>query len=99
MNLPNQAPTVQDVAQEAEFQLMAAKDMLEWQNALINAVHLDHLHGAGKGAATLVEVAKYFSDTGFGGVYSAIEQFKEIGESAPQNEQFENVAREVGGQP
>jgi hypothetical protein len=93
MNLPNQAPTAQDVAQEAEFQLMAAKDLLEWQHAIINAVHLDHLHGGGQGAATLVEVAKHFSDTGFGGVYSAIDQFRAHGESAPQNARSEIVAR------
>lgn len=97
MNLPNQAPTVQDVAHEAEFQLLIAKDTLEWQFALINAVHLDHLHGDGKSAGTLVELAKYFSDTGFGGVYSAIDQFKVLGESAPQNTQPENAVRESGG--
>ena len=91
----NPLPTMQEVAQEAEFQLMAAKDVLEWQHALIKAVHLDHLHDGGKGIGTLFEVAKYFSDTGFGGVYSAIDQFKELGEKepAPQNAQSENVAR------
>lgn len=89
----NPLPTMQEAAQEAEFQLMAAKDVLEWQHALIKAINLDHLHDGGKGIGTLFEVAKYFSDTGFGGVYSAIEQFKVLGESAPQNMQPENVAR------
>lgn len=92
-----QIPTIQDFAQEAEFQLCVAKDVLEWQHALIKAIHLDHLHDDGKGISALFEVAKYFSDTGFGGVYSAIDQFKELGESAPQNAQLENVARESGG--
>lgn len=97
MNEP--LPTMQQAAEEAEFQLRAAKDVLEWQHALINAIHLDHQHGGGKGIATLFEVAKYFSDTGFGGVYSAIDQFKTLGESAPQNEQYENVARDYEGHP
>jgi len=93
MNEP--LPTMQQAAQEAEFQLCAAKDVLEWQQALIKAIHLDHLHCDGKGIATLFEVAKYFSDTGFGGVYSAIDQFKELGETepAPRFEIVENVAR------
>ncbi|RDL24145.1 Cro/CI family transcriptional regulator [Pseudomonas jessenii] len=91
----SQLPTMQEAAQEAEFQLLAAKDLLEWQYAPTSAIHLDHLHGDGKSAGALAELAKYFSDTGFGGVYSAIDQFKQLGESeaAPQNQQPENVAR------
>lgn len=93
MNSP--LPTMQEAAQEAEFQLLAAKDLLEWQCALTSAIHLDHLHNAGKSAGALAELAKYFSDTGFGGVYSAIDQFKQLGESepAPQDPQYENVSR------
>ena len=88
-------PTMQEASQEAEFQLCAAKDVLEWQHALIKAMHLDHLHDGGKGIGDLFQVAKYFSDTGFGGVYSAIDQFKELGETepAPRFEIAENVAR------
>lgn len=93
----NSLPTMQQAAEEAEFQLCAAKDVLEWQHALIKAIHLDHLHDGGKGIGTLFEVAKYFSDTGFGGVYSAIDQFKELGESAPQNAKMSNRgAQEIG---
>lgn len=95
----NPLPTMQEAAQEAEFQLMAAKDVLEWQRALIKAIHLDHLHDGGKGICALFEVAKYFNDTGFGGVYSAIDQFKGLGESAPQNTQPENVARQSEAKP
>ena len=91
MNEP--LPTMQEASQEAEFQLCAAKDVLEWQHALIKAIHLDHLHEGGKGIGDLFQLAKYFNDTGFGGVYSAIDQFRVLGESAPQNAQPENVAR------
>ena len=89
----NPLPTMQEASQEAEFQLCAAKDVLEWQHALIKAMHLDHLHDGGKGIGDLFQVAKYFNDTGFGGVYSAIDEFRVLGESAPQNAQYENVAR------
>lgn len=95
MNEP--LPTMQEAAQEAVFQLLAAKDVLEWQHALIKAMSLNHLHDGGKGICVLFEVAKYFSDTGFGGVYSAIDQFRVLGESAPQSTQPENVARESRG--
>ncbi|WP_353954818.1 Cro/CI family transcriptional regulator [Pseudomonas siliginis] len=93
MNSP--LPSMQEAAQEAEFQLLAAKDLLEWQCALSSAIHLDHLHNGGKSAGALAELAKYFSDTGFGGVYSAIDQFKQLGKSepAPQNTQYEKEAR------
>lgn len=96
MNSP--LPTMQEAAQEAEFQLLAAKDLLEWQCALSSAIHLDHLHNGGKSAGTLAELAKYFSDTGFGGVYSAIDQFKQLGDSksAPQDDRVD-TARESGG--
>lgn len=97
MNEP--LPTMQEAAQEAEFQLMAAKDLLEWQHALINAIHLDHLHCGGQGIGTLFQLAKYFSDTGFGGVYSAIDQFKDLGESAPHNTNTEIVSQPVEVQP
>lgn len=92
MNQP--LPTMQEAAQEAEFQLTAAKDVLEWQQALIKAIYLDHLHDGGKGIGALFEVAKYFSDTGFCGVYSAIDQFKELGdaEPAPRFDTCKNVA-------
>lgn len=83
-------PTMQEASQEAEFQLCAAKDVLEWQHALIKAMHLNHLHDGGKGIGDLFQVAKYFNDTGFGGVYSAIDQFKVLGESAPQNAEMPN---------
>ncbi|MEG0241674.1 MAG: helix-turn-helix domain-containing protein [Pseudomonas sp.] len=90
----SQLPTMQEAAQEAELQLLAAKDLLEWQYALTSAIHLDHLHGGGKSAGALAELAKYFSDTGFGGVHSAIDQFKQLGESKPaaQPVRPENVA-------
>lgn len=97
MNSP--LPTMQEAAQEAEFQLLAAKDLLEWQCALSGAIHLDHLHNGGKSAGALAELAKYFSDTGFGGVYSAIDQFKQLGDSKPERQPVrpENAARIPAG--
>ncbi|WP_234407628.1 helix-turn-helix domain-containing protein [Pseudomonas bohemica] len=85
MNKP--LPTMQELAAEAEFQLMTATDQLNWLTALVCAIHLDHTHGRGKYAAHLAQVAAFLSDTGFSGVHSAISEFKELSESAPQNAQ------------
>lgn len=79
-------PTVADVAAEAEFQLLVAKDYHVWLSALAQAIHLSHKHDEGRCAEDLASLVKYFDDTNFGGVESAIEQFQEIEKdhSAPQ---------------
>ncbi|AOE63768.1 hypothetical protein QZH45_04755 [Pseudomonas corrugata] len=99
MNKP--LPTMPELAQEAEFQLLAAKDQLEWLSALASAIQLDHLHGDGRSASALAELAKYLSDTGFAGVYSAIEQFKQLGEEKPATQNTNNkiVSHSVEVQP
>lgn len=75
-----------DLAAEAEFQLLAAKDQLVWLAALAGAIQLSYEHDGGRHATALAGLAKYLDDTGFAGVDSAIEQFKVIAESpcAPQ---------------
>lgn len=94
MNEP--LPTIPQLAQEAEFQLLAAKDQLEWLSALAGAIQLDHLHGGGRSASALAELAKYLSDTGFAGVYSAIDQFKQLGDEKPATQ---NASNEIVSQP
>lgn len=88
MNKP--LPTMQQAAAEAEFQLQASLDQLNWLTALSSAIQLDHTHGRGKYAEHLAQVAAYLSDTGFAGVHSAISEFKELSESAPQNAETTN---------
>lgn len=83
MNKP--LPTMQTVAADAEFQLIAAACQLNWLTALAVAIQLDHSHGAGRHAAHLAEIVKHFSDTGFCGIRSEIDEFRQLSESAPQN--------------
>ncbi|EIK94036.1 hypothetical protein PMM47T1_24119 [Pseudomonas sp. M47T1] len=87
-----------DLAVEAEFQLTVAKDQLVWLAALAGAIQLSHVHEGGRHAVALAEIAKHFSDTGFSGVASAVDQFKAIAEAsyAPQNDGDQIVARGEG---
>lgn len=60
--------TIPELAAEAEFQLQAATDQLNWLTALVSAIQFDHAHGCGKHAAHLAQLASHLSDTGFCGV-------------------------------
>lgn len=85
MNAP--IPTMPQLAQEAEFQLLAAKDQLEWITALAGAIHLDYEHDGGRHARSLAALAKFLEDTGFAGIDSAIDEMGKLGKSAPQNDE------------
>ncbi|CAI8775069.1 MULTISPECIES: helix-turn-helix transcriptional regulator [Pseudomonas] len=80
-------PTVADVAAEAEFQLLAARDHLVWLAGLASAIQLSHVHEGGRNAEALAGLAKFLDDTGFSGVDSAIDMFRQISEdhAAPRN--------------
>jgi phage replication-related protein YjqB (UPF0714/DUF867 family) len=93
MNKP--VPTMQEVAADAEFQLIAAADQLNWLAALAGAIQLDHIHAGGRCAAHLAQIARHLSDTGFCGVLSAIDELQKLSESAPQNPEMPN--RGAGG--
>lgn len=90
-------PTVPELAAEAEFQLQAATDQLNWLTALASAIQLDHTYGRGKAAKYLAELAAFLSDTGFSGIETAIEQFKGLHESAPQASDQTSRDSSVGG--
>jgi DNA-binding XRE family transcriptional regulator len=81
---------MQQLAVEAEFQLLAAVDQLNWLTALASAIQLDHTHGRGRYAEHLAQLAAFLSDTGFSGAYSALAEFKQLSESAPQNAEQPN---------
>ncbi|MCE1117450.1 hypothetical protein [Pseudomonas sp. NMI795_08] len=91
------SPTVADVAAEAEFQLLVAKDYQVWLCALARAIHLSHMHDGGCQAEHLASLVKYFDDTNFGNIESSIEQFQKIEKdhSAPQKTTSRN--RGAGG--
>lgn len=93
----NPAPSIADVAAEAEFQLLVAKDYQVWLSALARAIHLSHVHDGGRQAEHLASLVKYFDDTGFGNIESSIEQFQKIEkeQSAPQKNTSRN--RGAGG--
>ncbi|MGA3682501.1 helix-turn-helix domain-containing protein [Pseudomonas graminis] len=86
----NPVPTMQEVAADAEFQLIAAADQLNWLAALAGAIQFDHVHGGGRRAAHLAQIAQHLSDTGFCGVRSAIDELQQLSESAPQNPDMPN---------
>lgn len=93
-------PTIADVAAEAEFQLLAAKDHLVWLTALAGAIQLSHKYESGRNAEALAGLAKFLDDTGFTGVDSAIDMFKKISDdhSAPQKATSRNRgASSIGG--
>lgn len=78
--------TIADVAAEAEFQLLAARDHLVWLAGLASAIRLSHLHEGGRNVEALAGLAKFLDDTVFTGVDSAIEEFRKIASdhAAPQ---------------
>ncbi|TDV54611.1 hypothetical protein EC919_104350 [Pseudomonas graminis] len=90
---------MQQLAAEAEFQLQAAADQLNWLAALASAIQLDHTHGQGKYAAHLAALAGYLSDTDFSGVHSSIDEFNQLSESAPQNPDMPNRGAHAAGAP
>jgi len=90
-------PTFQELSAEAEFQLLAACDQLEWLAALAGAIQLDHEQNSGRSAKRLAEIAKYLADTGFSGVYAGIRMFKDLSESAPQNADIPDRGAELSG--
>ncbi|MFV3286159.1 hypothetical protein ACNFCI_19220 [Pseudomonas sp. NY15356] len=82
----NASVTIADVAAEAEFQLLIAKDYQVWLCALARAIHISHAHDGGRHAEDLADLVKYLDDTNFGGIESSIEQFQQVHKdhSAPQ---------------
>lgn len=78
--------TIADVADCAEFQLLVAKNYLEWTAAIARAIHISHVHDGGRSAEALSGLAKYLDDSKFGGIDAEIDRFRQIHEehSAPQ---------------
>lgn len=90
-------PTVADVAAEAEFQLLVAKDYHVWLSALARAIHLSHVHDGGRQAEHLASSVKYFDDTNFGSIESSIEQFQRIEKEHAAPQQSTSPKRGAGG--
>ncbi len=91
------SPTVADVAAEAEFQLLAARDHLVWLAGLASAIRLSHLHEGGRNVEALAGLAKFLDDTGFTGVDSAIDMFKKISDDHSAPQKATSLKRGAGG--
>lgn len=91
--------TLKDCAQEAEFQLLCAKDYLTWLASLARAIQLAHAHGESEVGAGLASIAKYLGDSGLGAASAAINEFTQIADpdAAPQNTGLANRDAEVEG--
>lgn len=90
--------TYRELAEEAEFQLEAAKNHLEWMTAIARAIARDIAFGGGD-VKVLSELAKYLDDTGITSVDSAISNFKQLAEadSAPRNPDVPNRGAHAAG--
>ena len=88
-------PSVKDLASEAEFQLICAKENLSWLAAIARAIARDVEVGGGRDTGTLVDLVNFLDDTGFSGVDEAIDRFKAltVDDSATQNAESEIVLR------
>lgn len=68
-------PTVKNIAEEAEFQLICARENLQWLAALARAIARDSA-GDDRDTKVLVGLVNYLDDTGFSGIDQAIDNFK-----------------------
>jgi hypothetical protein len=70
--------SLETLAQEAEFQLSAAREQFEWFSAIARAIAMNLEQGGGRDVRVLAQLAKYLGDTGAASVGSAAEQFERI---------------------
>ena len=91
------APTITQLAEEAEFQLTCAREHLSWVGAIVRAIALDVEHGEGRNVRDLAALAQFLDDTVPAGIEQAIDQFKQV--IAPQNDESPSVAHASMGAP
>ena len=91
---------IKELADEAEFQVLATIDICNWVAAIARAIARD-VEAGGVDVPVLADLAKYFDDSGATSLEAAFEQFKKIAAlvPAPRSAQIENVARESEVQP
>ncbi|NNA98825.1 hypothetical protein [Pseudomonas gessardii] len=91
-----QANEIKELADEAEFQVLATIDICNWVAAIARAIARDVETGGGADVPVLADLAKYVDDSGATSLETAFEQFKKIAAlvPAPRFAQSENVARE-----
>lgn len=91
--------SVQDCAAEAEFQLLCAKNHMDWLLALARAIQLAHTHGQPGDGEALSSLAGYLSDTGFSATTEAIREFADLAASpAPRIPEVPICGADVEGE-
>jgi hypothetical protein len=88
--------TVKDVANEAEFQLICAKENLSWMAAIARSIARDVEVGGGRDTSVLVDLVNFLDDTNFGSIDQSISRFKEL---ATQNAESQIVSRHTEVRP
>lgn len=88
-------PTIKELADEVEFQVLATIDICNWVAAIARAIARDVQTGDGSDVLVLTDLAKHFDDTGAASLSVAFEQFRQISilHSAPRSAQPGNVSR------
>ncbi|MEX2902474.1 hypothetical protein AB3967_14175 [Pseudomonas rhodesiae] len=91
-----QSNEIKELADEAEFQVLATIDICNWVAAIARAIARDVETGGGADVPVLADLAKYFDDSGATSLEVVFEQFKKIAAlvPTPRSAQVENVARE-----
>lgn len=89
-----QSNEIKDLADEAEFQVLATMDVCNWIAAIARAIARDVESGGGSDVPVLADLAKYFDDAAATSLEAAFEQFKKIAAlvPAPRSEKCQNVA-------
>ena len=90
-----QANEIKELADDAEFQVLATIDICNWVAAIARAIARDVQTGDGSDVLVLTDLAKHFDDTGAASLSVAFEQFRQISilHSAPRSAQPGNVSR------
>lgn len=93
-----QAIAIKELADEAEFQVLATIDICNWVAAIARAIARD-VEADGADVPVLADLAKYFDDSGATSLGAVFEQFKKIAALVPplRSAQLENVALDSGG--
>lgn len=89
----NSQPSVKNLADEAEFQLIVARENLQWLAALARAIARD-AKDKGQDSECLLGLANYLDDTGFSGIDQAIDKFKSVSSNvAMRNDETKNESQ------
>ncbi|WP_268798039.1 hypothetical protein [Pseudomonas huanghezhanensis] len=72
------------LAEDAGFELSAARERLEWFAALARAIARDVEHCEGRDVQLLAQLAKHLGDTGVASADAAIDQFEQIAHASSE---------------